>query len=147
MAEPCQRRFDEELLSGYLDGALTQASAQRVRLHLEDCASCRALYEELAALRKTTMSTHFTTPPAESWGELPRTAASRFTRTFGWLVVVAWLAVAGGYGTWRFLTEAGDGFHAFMVLGVPGGFFLLLVSALLDRLRDLKTDRYRGVDR
>ena len=33
--------FDEALISGYLDGELTQGDAQRVRVHLEDCAVCQ----------------------------------------------------------------------------------------------------------
>ena len=42
MPEPCGRTFDGALLSGFLDGALTQADEQRVRVHLEDCETCRA---------------------------------------------------------------------------------------------------------
>ena len=33
MTTTCTRSFDEELLSGHLDGALPQGMAQRVRLH------------------------------------------------------------------------------------------------------------------
>ena len=43
--------FPEELLSGYLDGALTQQEEQRVRLHLERSPEARAMLEDLAALR------------------------------------------------------------------------------------------------
>ena len=70
---PCGRRFPEELLSGYLDRALTQGEEQRVRVHVEDCAACRTLLDELAALRETAMTTRFQIPPDDQWddGEAP----------------------------------------------------------------------------
>ena len=62
MPEPCGRTFEEALLSGYLDEALVQSDEQRVRVHLEDCATCRALVDELAVVREATMSSTFDTP-------------------------------------------------------------------------------------
>ena len=62
MPEHCGRTFDDALLSGYLDHALTQADEQRVRIHLEDCATCRMQVEQLAQLREVTMSTEFNVP-------------------------------------------------------------------------------------
>ena len=52
-----QHGFDEALISGYLDRELTQGEAQRVRLHLEDCAECRSLADEITRLREATMAT------------------------------------------------------------------------------------------
>ncbi len=48
---------------------------------------------------------------------------------------------------WRFVSNTGDPLEVFLGLGLPGGLLLLFVSVLLDRLRDLKTDRYTGVHR
>ena len=143
----CVRPFSEEFFSGYLDGTLPQKEAQRVRLHVEDCEECRALFSELRTLRETVMSTHFKMPPEDRWPELPRTRSSRFTRSLGWLLTISWLVVITGLALWRFLSETGDPLEVFLVLGLPGGFVLLFLSVLLDRIRDYKTDRYRGVHR
>ena len=62
MSEPCGRTFDEALISGYVDGTLVQGDAQRVQIHLEDCASCRALVDEITSVRETTISSAFATP-------------------------------------------------------------------------------------
>ena len=51
------------------------------------------------------------------------------------------------YALWRFFADTGDPLEIFLVLGLPGGFVLLFLSVLIDRLRELKTDRYRGVQR
>ena len=147
MSSSCTRSIDESLLSGYLDGALTQGETQRIRLHLEECASCRQQVEEMRTLREVALSTRFTAPPEDRWPELPKTRISRFSRFSGWLLVILWLVVVSGLALWRFLSNTGDPVEIFLVLGLPGGFVLLFASVLLDRLRDLKTDRYRGIHR
>jgi len=147
MPRNCTRSFDEELISGYLDGALPQVQAQRVRLHVEDCGSCRSLFEELRTLRETAISTRFTAPGDEDWPELPKTRPGRLSRSMGWVLMVAWVSAVCGLALWRFLAGTGDPLEIFLVLGLPGGLLLLFLSVLLDRLRELKTDRYRGVHR
>ncbi len=147
MARNCTRSFDEEQISGYLDGALPQVQSQKVRLHVEDCGACRTLLEELRTLRETAMSTRFHGPDDEEWPELPRTRQARLSRSMGWIVLIAWLLVTTGFALWRLFTSSGDPLEIFLILGLPGGILLLFISVLIDRLRDLKTDRYRGVHR
>jgi anti-sigma factor RsiW len=143
----CSRPFDEALLSGYLDGSLTQAQGQRVRLHVEDCAECRREVAELRLLRESTMGSRFRLPDEAEWPELPRTRLSWLSRGAGWMAVVAWLVVVTAVALYRFLSATGDPLEIFVVLGLPGGVALLFVSVLLDRIRDLRTDRYKGIQR
>lgn len=139
--------IDEELLTGYLDGHLSHRDMQRVRLHLERDAESRRLVREMRALRENALATPFQAPAEEAWPELPKSVGSRFTRSLGWLLLIAWLVVVSGMALWRFLTSAGDPVEIFLVLGLPGAFVLLFVSVLLDRLESLSTDRYRDVHR
>lgn len=139
------RPFDEALLSGYLDGELTQAEEQRVRIHLEDHPEDRALLEEMRTMRDATRGTRFETPEDLQWDERPRGPFSRLSRGAGWLLVLIWLVGLSAYGTWQFLTSPEDLLGKLLVVGAVGGFALLFVSILLDRLRELKTDRYRRV--
>ena len=143
----CARNFDEELISGYLDRSLPQAQSQRVRLHLEDCAACRELHTELELLRSAARSTRFEIPDDEEWPEAPRTGPSRWSRILGWALLVPWLIVAAAVALWRFVTEAGGALEIFLGLGLVGGLVFLFASVLLDRLEDLKTDRYREIHR
>ncbi len=144
---PCSRPFAEELLSGYLDGALPQKDAQRIRLHLEDCPTCHTLYTELSTLRQAALTTQFKAPARDQWPELPQTRLSWLSRSLGWTVVLTWLLAVSGFALWRFLAQADNPLEIFLVLGLPGGLALLLGSVLLDRVRELKSDRYRGVHR
>ena len=146
-AEPCGRSFPEELLSGYLDRALTQGEAQRVRIHLEDCAACRALYAELAALRETAMTTEFVIPADDQWDERPRGRLSGVLRGGGWLVVAAWILAVAGWAAWEVATGPEHLLVKLFVFGGASGAALLFFSVLVDRLRVLPGDRYRRVEK
>ena len=143
----CGRRFDEELLSGYLDGALTQGERQLVSLHLEACADCRRELDDLASLRAAARGTAFALPADDEWGELPRSAASRALRFGGWSVLLLWLALVLGSGAVELARAAVPTWERVAVAGVVAGFVLLLLSVLLDRLRALRHDRYRRVQK
>ncbi len=147
MPEQCGRTFDEVLLSGYLDDALVQGDEQRVRVHLEDCATCRTLVEELAAVREATMSSTFNTPRDHEWPEMPRTGASRLAHRLGWPLVIAWVALFGGYALWELWTGAEILLEQLILVGGVSGVGLLFLRVLLDRLDAMKTDRYREVQK
>ena len=78
MNQLCRPKFDESLFSGYLDGELTQGDSQRVRLHLEDCSSCRDLVGDLQRIREAAMTTEFPVPSDEEWREAPPRLAGAF---------------------------------------------------------------------
>lgn len=140
-------QFDEALLSGYLDGELTQAEEQRVRIYLEDHPEARALFEEMRAMRETARETRFDVPDDLQWDERPRGPGSALSRGLGWLLVVVWLVGLSAFGLWEFFTSPENLLEKLVVVGGIAGFALLFVSILLDRLRDSKTDRYRRVQK
>ncbi len=145
MPDACGRTFDEAFLSGYLDQALVQGDEQRVRVHLEDCVSCRTLLEDLTSMRDATMSSTFATPRDEEWSETPRTGASRLLRNLGWPLVTIWLVLVVGFGLWDTWRDAENLFEGVLLVGGVSGVGLLLVSAFLDRRQAMKRDRYREV--
>ncbi len=145
MSERCGRNFDEALLSGYLDRGLTQLDEQRVRVHLEDCETCRAAVDEMKRLREVTMSTEFDVPTDDQWSEIPRSSASRFSLGAGWTIVVVYLVALAGYSAWQFATSDEPWVGKAIVFGGWAGFGLLLLGVGLDRLKAMKTDRYREV--
>ncbi|MDH3261962.1 MAG: zf-HC2 domain-containing protein [Acidimicrobiia bacterium] len=142
-----QHGFDEALISGYLDGELTQGEEQRVRLHLEDCAECKSMTDELRRLKEATMTTEFREPEDTQWDETPRGPGSGFFRTFGWLILLAWIVGTVGYGLWQTAIDTEDLFEVIIVFGFWLGFGLVFLSVLIDRLKTRKTDRYRRVQK
>ena len=147
MTSPCTRPFDETLLTGYLDQALPHRQTQRVRLHLEDCPTCKAMLDEMGTLRQAALDTRFLVPDDDGWPELPKSRISALSRSAGWFLVIGWMSIVSGLSLWHLVAETGDPLTIFLVLGLPGGVALLFLSVLRDRLQDLKTDPYREIHR
>ena len=146
MSEPCGRTFDEALISGYVDGTLVQGDAQRVQIHLEDCASCRALVDEITSVRETPISSAFATPADHEWpAEAPRSTASRTARRLGWHVLAAWAILVAGVGLLEAWRDADDLLERLILVAGVSGLSLLFLSVLLDRLKARKSDRYNEV--
>lgn len=139
--------FDASLISGYLDGELTQAETQRIRLHLENDPTARGTYEELKQLREATTSTQFHLPRDDQWDESPRGGLSLFSRGLGWLVLVAWTVSLSGFALWQLIVAPGGWLLKLLALGAFVGFGLLLLSVLMDRIRAVPGDRYRRVQK
>lgn len=142
-----QHGFDEALVSGYLDGELTQGEEQRVRLHLENCARCRNMADELQGLKEATMSTQFRVPDDTQWDEKPRAGASRIFRNAGWLIGLVCIVGTLGYVLWQVAIDAEDPFGWVLIAGFALASILVVLSVLIDRLKTRKTDRYRRVQR
>jgi anti-sigma factor RsiW len=141
--------FPEELLSGYLDGALTQQDEQRVRLHLERSPAARALYQELAAMREAGRTTRFPAVEDLQWSEAARTPGSALARRLGWVLVILcpllWIGSAVTLASWEEPPPTAGWLFALVAGAGLGGGLLLLVSVIADRLRDSRGDRYRRV--
>lgn len=139
----CQQ---SEMLSGYLDGELTQGDRQRVELHLESCSKCRAVYEELADLRQAIGKMSFGEISREEWSKIMNDLPVRTSRGAGWLLYVAGFLVVCGYGFYEFLAD--DTVPALTRTGIVAlviGSLLLFVSVLRERLLARKTDKYKDV--
>jgi predicted anti-sigma-YlaC factor YlaD len=147
MTSGCPTTFDETLISGYLDGELTQADDQRVRLHLRRCDHCRRLFDEMTTIREAAMTTRFQMPADDQWNESPRGGVSWATRGVGWLMAVVWAVSITGFGLWHAWHGTQSLLERLLVFGGLSAFALLLISVVLDRISTWKTDRYRGVKR
>ncbi|HSG81744.1 MAG TPA: anti-sigma factor [Gemmatimonadota bacterium] len=146
MSEP-RHEFDETSISGYLDGELTQRDDQRVRLHLEDCAECRAIADGMRKMKEATMTSEFQVPDDTQWDEKPRGSISAFLSRFGWTIAIVWVIAIAGYGIWQVATDAEDLLEAVLVFGLWLGFGLVFLSVLIDRLKTFKTDPYRRIEK
>ena len=142
-----QHGFDEALISGYLDGELTQRDDQRVRLHLEDCAGCRAIADGMRKMKEATMTSEFQVPEDNQWDEKPRGGLSAFVSRFGWTIAIVWVVAIVGYGIWQVATDAENLLEAVLVFGLWAGFGLVFLSVLIDRLKTYRTDPYRRIEK
>jgi hypothetical protein len=143
----CGRSFAEDLLSGYVDEALTQGDEQRVRLHLEDCTGCARLVQDMKENREVTMTTQFKTPADDQWDERPRGLFSTLSFGVGWFIIAIWVAVTASFGLWQLATGPEDLLAKLLIFSGLSAVGLLFLSVLIDRIKTLKTDRYRKVQK
>jgi anti-sigma factor RsiW len=147
MSSPHNLDFDEALLSGFLDGVLTQQEAQRVRLHVEACPTCRQTLEQLSALREDTMTSRFTTPPDDQWDERPRGLLSAASLGVGWTLLIIWAVAVAGFALGQLWTGDASVVEKLLVFSAIAGIVLVFLSVLIDRLGRLGTDRYRRIEK
>ncbi len=147
MADRCPASFDETMISGHLDGELTQAAEQKVRIHLEDCEHCRTMLGELRTLREATMSTEFHKPDDSQWDERSQTGMSLVARGTGWIIAIIWAVFFAAYALWQFWQGSANLVERLLVFGGLSALVLLFTSVLLDRFRASRTDPYREVEK
>ncbi len=136
----------DELLSGYLDGELTQGDRQRVELHVASCASCQKMYEEMTRLREGVGNLSFGEMSTEEWSKIMNGVTVRTSRVFGWLLYVGGLVLLIGYGSYEFAVD--DELPAMVKTGVAAallGLVLLLASVFRQRVIASKQDKYEDV--
>ncbi len=142
-----QCRLIEEMLTGYLDGELTQQDRQRVEVHVDGCANCRETMIELGEIRKGIGRLQDPEPTNEQRSRMMRITVTKTSRGLGWLLGIAGGLILVGYAAYEFATD--DSVEALVKVataGAVGGLALLLLSVLIDRLRARKSDRYKDVE-
>lgn len=140
-------KFDESLLSGYLDGELTQAERQRIEILMADDPLIRRKVDELREMREAALTTPFKVPDDEQWNERPKGALSAISRHLGLGLLLIWFALLVGYGLWEVALSGEKLVAKLLVFAAFSGFGLVFVSVLIDRLRVAGTDRYRRVEK
>ena len=136
-----------ELLSGYIDGELTQQERQRVDIHCDNCEQCRREREEIKALRERVGKTRLSEYGEDKWRESMNDTTVRTSRSIGWILFIGGLLAIGGIAVFTFLTDPGLELHLKLIIGaIYGGLAILFISVLRQRLIERKTDKYKDVE-
>lgn len=133
----------EELMR-YIDAELEPERMRAVEAALESDTELRREY-----LLYSRMKTDL-----ESLGEHMQEAGTVWTpvrraiaQPVGWILFIVGAVLWVGYGVYAFLTSADAMWEKLATSAVVVGLAMLLLSALLDRLQDLRTDPYRDIER
>lgn len=136
----------ERLISAYLDGELTQAESQRVRLLMEDREEYRQAYEEMRKLQSLTQAMPMPNPPDERIFAIESRLSVAAPRRIGFYTL--W----GGLGLWLVymavqffrhlrVPTIGEALVGIIVFGLVALFF----SVAVQRYQELPHDRYRRI--
>ncbi len=143
---PEAREHIGELLSGYIDGELTQQQRQRVELYCETSEECRKDLEELRALRERIGRAPLGELDQDAWGERMNDTGVRVSALIGWTLFIGGLLLAAGVFVVGLLLNDDLGLLGkLIIVGVYGGLAGLLISVLRQRLIERKTDKYKNV--
>ncbi len=136
-----------ELLSGLVDGELTQQQRQRVTLHCDQCDECRRSLAELRALRERVGKSNLSETGQDEWRETMHETTVKATRSIGWLLFITGIVAVTGVSLIGFIisSEISVGMKLILV-AIYGGLAVLLYSVLRQRLIERKTDKYKDVE-
>lgn len=140
----------QEKLSAYLDDELTQQEQQRIHLHVQACPQCRALADDLTAMKGDLKSAVLCSVDQAQLPKILHDQPARRVAFVGWALVIAAVLFIGGILSWQFIQEVmkDTGIGRWLGIGVIAfyaGLFLLFVSVLRQRLVARKTDKYKKV--
>ena len=135
------------LLSGFVDGELTQQQRQFVSLHCDECETCREELERLREMRERVGKAVLSEAGEDKWRETMDDSGVQMTRGIGWLIFILGLLAIAGIGLLAFIfsNDMSIGIKLIFV-GIYGGLALLLISVLRQRLIERKTDKYKDVE-
>lgn len=144
------RSLDEhvgEMLSGYIDGELTQQERQRVEVHCDSCEACNGNLRELRALREQVGQSRLSELGEDIWREQMDDTTVRATRGIGWLLFIGGLLIIAGYGIYEFVIDTSMSLGVKLLFAaIYGGMGVLFFSVLRQRLIERKSDKYKDVE-
>lgn len=136
-----------ELMSGYIDGELTQQERQRIEVHCDSCSECSSTLAELIELRETVGNSRLSVTGEDKWREIMDDTTVKVSRGIGWLLVIGSALIVGGMGLFAFVTNLSIGLGAKILIAlVYGGPVALFISVLRQRLIERKSDKYKDVE-
>ena len=137
----------EVMLSGYIDGELTQQDRQRVEVYCAENPEAAKTLSELRELRERVGKSTLSELGEDIWREDMDNPTVSTTRSVGWLFFIGGLLLMGGWAIFAFLFDSSVplGIKLFTV-AIYGGLGALFVSVLWQRLVERKTDKYKDVE-
>ena len=136
-----------EMLSGYIDGELTQQQRQQVEVHCDSCEECNRNLRELRALREQVGRSGLSELGEDIWREQMNDTTVRATRGIGWLLFIGGLLILAGYITYEFVIDTSMSLGIKLLFAaIYGGMGVLFFSVLWQRLIERKTDKYKDVE-
>lgn len=141
------RRKFEQLMMAAIDGEFKRSEQEEFESLLRKYPSYQTEWEEYKKLKEATMQLQFKSAPDEVWDRYWTGIYNRIERGVAWLFISIGAAILLTYGGFKAVESliADPNLELIMKVGiiaVIGGFAVLFVSLVRERLFTRKTDRY-----
>jgi len=144
-----REKIDEEigeLLSGYIDGELTQQQRQRVDVYCDRNPECRKLLDEMIVLRRD-VGDAMRQRYGDGGGESMQDDGVKLMSGIGWVLLIGGAVSMAGLVLHAFLFDPGMSLFDKLLFGAfYGGLGMLFAAVLRQRLIERKTDKYKDVE-
>ncbi len=131
-------------LMRYLDGELPPERAGAVEEAMETSTELRREYTIFRRMKTDLRDMGAQMEPEQTvWGAVNR----KLTRPVGWVLFLVGTVIWVAYGVYAYLTGTEALWEKMATSAVVVGLAMLLVSAMVDRWRELKTDPYKEIQR
>jgi len=143
---PCEEY--QILMMGYIDNELGPEDEKRFKAHAYQCEICAKELTQYQKLASLTNSLQLKEPADYEWERIYCSIFYKMENRFGWTMVILGVLIIFGWLLyeilmgWEMQTSLRIGIVAAVV-----GFVVLLLSALRQRLRIKKYERYEAVKR
>lgn len=140
------------LVMGAVDNELTTEEQREFETLLERYPVFREEWQAYKRLKEVTQSMTFKTPSDEVWDNYWMNVYNRIERGIAWIIISIGAVILTTYGLFQAVESiiADPQIEGILKVGIIltiGGFTLLIVSTLRERLRVRKADPYKEVKR
>jgi len=138
--------FFQMKIQALIDNELPEEEISSVINHIESCYKCREDYIEFLKLRKKMNIIKVPEPSKEWFEELPKRVFRRVSSIVGKILFFGSYGALIAYALFSFFSDTGEStFVKFLVGALVLGVFVLLGVTISDKVKENKTDKYRGV--
>ena len=136
-AVKCQMLTDDELDENEIGEVIE---------HISTCRNCREEYTDLLKLKHKLTAVKNSAPDEDWFESLSKRRGRRFFNRFALILLALSYLLFFGYTVFNMMrTPSEDLISKIVVAGAVVSVIILFVSALIDRIRESRTDRYKEV--
>ena len=135
-------------MNALVDGEVDEEDVPALISHMESCYKCREEYIELLRLQKKMKGLKIPEPSKEWFEKFSHRSMRKASGVIGKIFFIVSYILLLGYSLYTFFTSSdADVFIKITLGGVLLGFIVLFGVTISDRIKESKTDRYKGVQK
>jgi len=146
MSRSCEK--NKVLLSAMIDHELPDEAVVELNTHLVRCETCRKEYDELCHVAGIFDVRGFELPEDQKLDQIWSAPYSRLMKNTGLFLIGGGMLSLTLFGLYQFfVADSKNAIEAVSVAAILAGFFFLIITIVLNRLKSYTSDPYREVKR